>query len=225
VSRQLTFDLITRNTLTRADFFVSASNAQALAALDGWPGWPGGKLVLAGPPGAGRSHLARIWAADTGARLVQGATLADTELPALAEAGAVAVDDADNVAGHPEAERALFHLHNLMAGSGRLLLTARRAPRDWGLGLADLASRLEAAALARIEPADDPLLSAVLVKLFADRQIAVTPALISYLVPRLHRSVEAARNMVAQLDSAALSAGRPVTRALAAEILDRLSPD
>jgi chromosomal replication initiation ATPase DnaA len=225
VSRQLTFDLSRTDTQTRADFFVSASNARALAALDSWADWPQGKMVLVGPPSAGKSHLSRIWAAETGAIRVRGDTLAGADLPLLAEGGMVVVDDADRVAGNPEAERALFHLHNLLAGSGRLLLTAETAPSIWGIGLADLSSRLEAAGVALIEPADDALLSAVLVKLFADRQIAVSPALITYLAARIDRSVEAARALVGRLDRAALAAGRPVTRALAAELLDTLGQE
>jgi len=225
VSRQLTFELSGLDTQTRTDFFVSSSNARALAAVEGWADWPQGKMVLVGPPGAGKSHLARIWAAESGAVWVDGGALAEVDLPALAERGRVVLDDADRVARHPEAEHALFHLHNLLAGlpagSGRLLLTAQAAPADWGIGLPDLASRLEAAGVALIEPADDALLSAVLVKLFADRQIVVSPALITYLTSRIDRSVEAARGLVARLDRAALAAGRPVTRALAAKILDR----
>lgn len=218
--RQLTFDLGRSDTQTRADFFVSTSNAAAMAALDDWAGWPQGKMVLVGRSGAGKSHLARIWAAEAGAARIGGADLAGADLPALAEGGRVVVDDADLVAGDPAAERALFHLHNLLEGSGRLLLTAKEAPAAWGIALPDLASRLEAAGVARLEPADDALLSAVLVKLFADRQIAVTPALISYLAARIDRSVAEAGRLVERLDQAALAAGRPVTRALAAEILD-----
>lgn len=220
MSRQLTFDLGKTDAQTRADFFVSASNAAALAALDAWVDWPQGKMVLVGPAGAGKSHLARIWSAATGAARVEGEALALADLPALARTGVVVVDDADRVAGLAESERALFHLHNLLAGSGRLLLTAEGAPAAWGIALPDLASRLEAAGVARIGLADDALLSAVLVKLFADRQISVTPALIRYLTTRIGRSVAAARRLVEQLDHAALAAGRPVTRALAAELLD-----
>jgi chromosomal replication initiation ATPase DnaA len=125
------------------------------------------------------------------------------------------------VAGDLAAETALFHLHNLMAQAGGLLLiTAAAPPRDWGLGLPDLASRMQGAALARLDPPDDALLSAVLAKLFADRQIAISPALIPYLVARMDRSMAAARDLVARLDAAALARGQAVTRALAATVLD-----
>ncbi|MBP9183428.1 MAG: chromosomal replication initiator DnaA [Fuscovulum sp.] len=220
MSRQLAFDLPARDEMTRAAFFVSPVNALALAAVDGWRDWPGGKMLLVGPSGSGKTHLAHLWAAETGASLIAAADLAGADLPALAAADRVAVEDADALAGDRAAETALFHLHNLVLPAGRLLMTATRPPRDWGLVLPDLMSRMQAAPVTRLEPPDDALLSAVLVKLFADRQIAVAPNLIPYLVARMPRSIGAARGLVAALDARALAEGRPITRALAAEILD-----
>jgi len=219
VIRQLAFDLPAREAWRREDFFPSPANAAALAAVDDWRNWPGGKLVLTGPKGSGKTHLARLWAAEAGAALLPAADLTTADLPALSAHGAVAVEDAETAAGNPQAEAAFFHLHNLVTQSGHLLVTASLPPRDWGLALPDLASRLQAAALARIEAPDDALLSAVLIKLFADRQITVPPALIPYLVARMERSIDAARAIVAALDARALAEGRPITRQLAADLL------
>ncbi|MFC2966782.1 chromosomal replication initiator DnaA [Acidimangrovimonas pyrenivorans] len=220
--QQLTFDLPVREALGREDFFVSSANAVALATLDGWQDWPQGKMALIGARGAGKTHLAHVWAAEAGASIVSAADLTEAEAPALAAGAArVVVEDADAIAGDREAEVALFHLHNLvLASGGRLLLTAATAPNRWPLGLPDLASRMQATAVAALEPPDDALLSAVLLKLFADRQIAVAPNLIPYLAARIDRSFAAARDAVAQLDQQALAQSRPVTRALAAEVLD-----
>lgn len=222
MSRQLAFDLPVRAALGRGDFFVAPANALAVAALDGWRGWPQGRMLLTGPRGAGKTHLAHVWAAETGARIVPAAGLRDIDLPGLAAAGAVVIEEAEAVAGVAADEAALFHLHNLLgAQGGALLLTARAPVRDWGLGLPDLASRLQAVAVTRLDPPDDALLSAVLVKLFADRQITVAPALIPYLASRMERSFEAARALVAALDARALAEGRPITRQLASALLDR----
>lgn len=217
--RQMAFDLGSSESLTREAFFASPANALALATVDGWQTWPGRRLLLTGPSGAGKTHLAQVWAAETGALILPGEALAaldPTTLPLR-----LVVEDADEQAGLPAHEEALFHLVNRMvAAGGHLLLTARTSPRDWGLGLPDLLSRLQATAIARLEAPDDALLSAVLVKLFADRQIAVPPNLIPYLASRMERSIAAARQLVAGLDARALALGRPVTRALAAELLD-----
>lgn len=216
MTRQLAFDLPAREAFLRGDFFASPANASALAAVEGAQDWPAGKMVLTGPPGSGKTHLAHIWAAASGARLIESADLPGADLPALAAARAVVVEDADRIAGDRAAETALFHLHNLLAGSGRLLVTATTPPRDWGMVLPDLQSRMQASALTRIDAPDDALMSAVLVKLFADRQISVPPNLIPYLVLRIERSIAAARDVVAKLDGLSLALGRPVTRALAA---------
>ncbi len=220
--RQLAFDLPRFEAMTRADFFVSPANALALELVEDAAHWPQGRLILVGPEGAGKTHLAHVRAAEAGARIVTGAGLADHDIAGLAE-GPVVVDDAEAVAGNAGDETALFHLVNFIAGHHPLLLTARAAPRDWGLGLPDLISRLQATAVARLDPPDDALLSAVLVKLFTDRQIAVAPNLIPYLVSRMPRQIAAARALVAALDAQALAAQRPITRQLAADLLDSLS--
>lgn len=220
MARQLAFDLPPRRSLGRGDFFVAPSNALALARIDGWRGWPQRKLVLVGPEGSGKTHLAHVWAAETGAELVPAAELPLADVPALAAAGAVAVENADRIAGYDAAEAALFHLHNLvLAEGGRLLVTARTAPSRWSLRLPDLASRMQASESAALEAPDDVLLAAVLVKLFADRQLAVPPALIPFLVARMDRSLAAAQGLVARLDAEALASGRPINRALAAGLL------
>lgn len=220
MTRQLAFDLPTKVALGREDFFVSPANALAVAALEGWQGWPMGKMVLVGPSGAGKTHLAHVWAAEAEAEIVAARALAHADLPTLAAHKRVAVEDADALAGDVQGQEAMFHLHNLLAEArGALLVTATRPPRDWGLTLADLASRIQAASVTRLSSPDDALLSAVLLKLFADRQLAVQPALIPWLVARMDRSFESARNIVARLDARALAEGRAITRQLAAEVL------
>lgn len=219
MTRQLAFDLPTREQFRREDFFISPANAVALAAVEDWRGWPSGKMLLVGPQGSGKTHLARLWAAECGAAVIAGADLDQADLPALSAHGAVAVEDAECVAGQPAHEAAFFHLHNLVTQAGHLLVTAARPPRDWGLRLPDLASRLQAAALTRLDPPDDALLSAVLIKLFSDRQITVPPALIPYLVLRMERSIAAARALVAELDARSLALGKPISRQMAADLL------
>ncbi len=221
MTRQLAFDLPVAETFRREDFFVSPTNAPALAAVEAWQGWPGGKMLIVGPRGSGKTHLAHLWAQATGATLVRAASLADADIPSLTANGCVAVEDAEAVAGDREGEAAFFHLHNIVTQGAALLVTARTPPRDWGLRLPDLASRLQAASLTRLEAPDDALLSAVLIKLFADRQIAVPPNLIPYMVQRMERSLNTARKLVAALDAVSLAQGRPITRQLAADILGR----
>jgi chromosomal replication initiation ATPase DnaA len=219
VTGQMAFDLPARSAFGRQDFFVSPANADALATIDDWRNWPRGRMLLTGPEGSGKTHLAAIWADDAHARTIAARDLATSDPLRLAE-GPVLVEDADHLAGHPPSEAALFHLWNLMAeAQSPLLLTAARAARDWGLHLQDLASRVQSASLARLDAPDDALLSAVLVKLFADRQISVDAILIPYLTTRMRRSLAEARHLVDRLDRLSLERARPITRALAAEVL------
>ena len=215
MSRQLAFDLPVREARGRADFFVSPANRLALASIDAWTGWPQGKAVLIGPPGAGKSHLAAVWAGAVGANIVAASELTPEAVPRLA-AGPVVVEDADSIAS-TTAETALFHLHNLLTAANRLLLlTATTPPRDWGLQLPDLASRMATALPVHLDPPDDALLRAVMAKQFTDRQIVVSPQLLDWLLARMTRSLATARAIVARLDAASLAAARPVTRQSAA---------
>lgn len=224
MTSQLAFDLPGMDSRSRADFLVAPSNALALQMLDATADWPQGRLILIGPEGSGKTHLAHVWASETGAQLVAGPALDGREIDRLA-GGAVVVDDADKLAGDAAKEAALFHLLNFM-GTGRpLLLTASAPPRDWGVTLPDLFSRLQAAPVVVLNAPDDALLSAVLVKLFGDRQVTVAANLIPFLVSRMPRQISAARQLVGALDARALAEGRPITRQLAGEVLDSLAPE
>ncbi|MFN3606679.1 MAG: chromosomal replication initiator DnaA, partial [Cypionkella sp.] len=120
---QLAFDLPSRTGYTRADFFPSASNSAALGMVDAWAGWPSGKMLLIGPHGAGKTHLVHVWAHQVGAQVVAAQDLGNLDVHGLAQGGAVAVEDAQNIV--QSAEAALFHLHNLLSNTGHLLITAR----------------------------------------------------------------------------------------------------
>ncbi|NDW52831.1 DnaA ATPase domain-containing protein [Aliiroseovarius sp. PrR006] len=218
---QLTFDLPAHPAQGLDDFLVTPSNANAMATIESWQNWPNRKLVLAGEAGTGKTHLTHVWAGLSGAQILHASALPQIRIEDLA-GQSVALEDADQIAGNAEAENALFHLHNLvLAEGGALLVTARSAPSRWGLTLPDLRSRMEGTTLARLDPPDDMLLSAVLVKLFHDRQITVPANLIDYLLPRMERSLAEAARLVSVLDQAALSEGRALTRTLAVRVLDK----
>ncbi|WP_099825515.1 HdaA/DnaA family protein [Oceaniglobus indicus] len=225
MGRQLIFDLPSVTALGREDFFVSDANRLALSMLDAPDAWPQRKMALVGPAASGKTHLAHVFAAATGARIIAARDLADADIPALA-AGPVVVEDVPDIAGDAAAERALFHLHNLcLAEGGTLLVTGREAPARWRLGLPDLASRMQGTGVAALEPPDDSLLAAVIAKQFADRQLDVDPAVISYLGLRIDRSFQAARDVVRALDSVSLTEQRAITRPLAGRVLEQPGTD
>jgi chromosomal replication initiation ATPase DnaA len=217
VARQLALALEHAERLAREDFLDGPSNAAALALVDSWPSWPARSVVLAGPEGSGKSHLAAIWAHTAGARLIAARALQEAMVPTALATGALVVED---LASGAFDERALFHLLNLAREhEAYLMLTARTPPARWGFVIPDLGSRLKALPVVVIAPPDDALLRAVLIKLFADRQLVVDEGLIGYLAARIERSFAAARAVVGRLDIEAMQRRRPLTRALAAEIL------
>ena len=215
--RQLAFSLDHDKSFARDDFLTGPSNAAAAGLIERWPDWPNPVVVLTGPEGAGKSHLAAIWAETTGARFLAGRALGQADLHASLSTGALVLED---LAGSDIDERRLFHLLNLAREEGAfVLVTARTAPAGWALQIPDLASRLRALPAVELGPPDDVLLRAVLVKLFADRQLAVEENLVGYLSVRIERSFAAAQHIVQRLDDEALRRQRPVSRVMAAEIM------
>jgi chromosomal replication initiation ATPase DnaA len=219
-ARQLPLDLPVEPRFGREDFLVSPSNADAYEMFERWPDWPDRVLILIGPEGAGKSHLAAIWADRVGAQRVVGANLPGAEARRADRASAYLLEDADRHGGD---EAALFHFLNAVRTSRDFLaITSRRPPDAWGLATADLLSRMRQAPFVAIGAPDDALVRAVLVKLFLDRQLGVDTAVVDYLALRIERSLAAARAIVAALDREGLARGRPVTRPMAAEVLKRL---
>ena len=218
---QLPLDLGHLPALGREDFLVAPSNESAVKWLERWPDWPRPALALHGPPGSGKTHLAHVFttrarAAGIITAFIEPATLDVATVPSrLGDARAVVVDDANRAP-----EQALLHLHNLVAERrGHLLVVAAEPPSRWPIALADLRSRLLAAPAVAVNAPDDALLSAVLVKLFADRQVTVAADVIGYLVARIERSFAAVRAAVAALDAAALAEKHAITAPFARRVL------
>jgi chromosomal replication initiation ATPase DnaA len=215
---QLPLDLGFRPALGRADFLIAPCNAAAVAWIDRWPDWPAPALALWGPAGSGKTHLLEVWRARSQAVAIVPRDLSSASVPKLLGAArAVAIDDAEGVD-----EEALLHLYNMLAErQGHVLLAAREPPARRTIGLADLRSRLFAAPAVAVEAPDDALLGAVLVKLFADRQLRISEDLIAYILPRIERSFAAAQGIVAALDRAALVGQRAITVRLARAIFNQ----
>ena len=219
--RQLPFDF-THDPDYGADAFIEAPcNRAALAWIRRWPDWSAPGLAVHGPAGCGKTHLASIWQAMSGAVALSPTMLASDRVPSLlGDARAALIDTASAPSLDADGERALVHLYNLLKErDGHLLLLARTPPARWSIALADLRSRVAALPAVRIDAPDDELLQQLLVKLLADRQLDAAPEAIAFLLPRMPRSFAAARRLVAELDRRALASGRRITAVLARETL------
>ncbi len=215
--RQLAFTLPHAESFTRDNFLEGPANAAGLALVDSWPDWPNRIMQLVGPEGSGKSHLAAIWAEQAGARSTSAHALTAAAVPGALATGTLVVDD---LKSSDVDERALFHLLNLAREEGAsILITSRVPPSALQIELRDLRSRLRAIPTVLLLPPDDQLFRALIVKSCTDRQLGVDEAVVSYLTTRIERSYAAVRRVVELLDAEALRLGRPVTRALAAELL------
>lgn len=214
--RQLALALPHAESQSRDNFLEGPGNAQALALIERWPDWPSRVMMMTGPEGCGKSHLAAIWAAEAGARIMTAHALSIANVPGALATGALVIE-------HLEAgafdERALFHLLNLAREDDAfVLMGGRMAPSAFAVTLPDLGSRLRALPVVKLAAPDDAMFRALIVKFCADRQLSVDENVVGYLATHIERSFVAARNAVETLDSEALRLRRPVTRALAAEI-------
>jgi len=218
--KQLPLNFETRTALGREDFLVSAANEAAVAWIDRWPDWPGPFLLIMGPQRSGKTHLSHVWAEKSGATTLTHEDLASLDINAMSEIASnpIVLEDL----GSDMEEQKLFHLYNLVKEKGGfLLMTAQKPVSEWGLALPDLKSRMGAVQVVRIGEPDDALFGAVLLKLFSDRQLQVSPELLQYLITRLERSFEAANTIVEKVDRLSLAEKRDVTIPLVRSILDK----
>jgi len=216
IPRQLVLDLDHSVSFAREDFLSGPSNVAALTLIERWPDWPSRIVALTGPEGSGKSHLAAIWADESGARVLSPKFLSIADVPGTLATGALVVEDLE---AEDLDEHALFHLINLAREEDAyVLLTSRYAVASLPVTIRDLASRLRALPAVMVTPPNDVLLRSLLIKLASDRQLALDESVINYLVNRIDRSFAAARNAIQTLDDEAMRRHRPVTKALAVEL-------
>ena len=216
IPRQLVLNLDHSVSFAREDFLSGPSNIAALTLIERWPDWPSRMVALTGPEGSGKSHLAAIWADESGARELSAKFLSIADVPGTLATGALVVEDLE---AEDLDEHALFHLINLAREEDAyVLLTSRNAVASLPVTIRDLASRLRALPAVIVTPPDDVLLRSLLIKLASDRQLALDESVINFLVNRIDRSFAAARNAIQTLDDEAMRRHRPVTRALAVEL-------
>jgi chromosomal replication initiation ATPase DnaA len=218
--RQLPLDLPHDAALGREDYLVGKSNQAAFELLERWPDWPSPVIILAGPVGSGKTHLVEAFRDETGAEVIQARDLTEAGVSALVSAPACVVEDAHRGVNNT----ALFHLLNAARQAGKtVLITSRTWPASWKISLPDLMSRLRAATPVEVLEPDDDLLRRVLVKLFADRQIAVDIGVVDYLVVRMERSLEVALRAVDAIDREALAGRVKITKPLAGRVLETVT--
>ena len=220
MSNQLSFSLPKKETLDRDNYFVSQANQGAVSLIEDWINWPSRKLILVGSEGSGKTHLGHLWASEVGATIINATTLMEQQISELSKAP-VLVEDINEIQRNQPVEIILFHLHNLLHSEGHsLLMTSQILPGRLSFSLKDLQSRIEASIIAKLHPVDDDLLGAILIKMFADRQIHFSDKLLTYVLSRVERSYTAAKLFVEEVDSKAMTESRVIGKRLVRDILE-----
>jgi chromosomal replication initiation ATPase DnaA len=218
LATQLTFNWPNTASTAREDFIVTPSNEKAFRMIDSWPQWPVHGILLAGPEGSGKSHLARLWQEKSNARWLE--TLNDLEEAFSSKPGGCFIIEIENT--EDLAETPLFHLINrAILGEMFLLLTATLNLSFDSLQLRDLRSRLRVLPEVVLGPPDDILLRALLIKHFTDRQMNVAADVVDYMLTRIERTALGVRRAVEILDRLTLSEGRCLSKAIVARYLRR----
>jgi len=223
MAQQLPLDLPHRPAAARQDFFVAPCNAEAVGLVDLWPAWVSPMQFIYGPRASGKSHLLAVWQEKSGALEMSADVIGgDVNVERLLSAKAVIIDNCETL--QPDAEEALFHVFNdLKLNNIPCLMAGTLAPAQMKFTLPDLASRLRSLPAITLGAADDTLLTAVMCKLLADRQIDIAPHVMNYVMLRLERNCAAIAQFVARLDAHSLALGKPITRALAADVLAEIN--
>jgi len=227
--KQIPLPLPHQEAMSADDFLVTSSNREAAVWISKWPAWPAHGFILTGPAGSGKTHLMKLWLSLSGGRQLSHADLRENDIGALlAQNAALAIDDADALAGDAAAEEKLFHLFNRLkeehtaTGRGALVLTLSCGAGLAGFQLPDLRSRLLTLPAAALSDPDDQLLEALLIKQFRDRQVTLDAEVVQFLIPRMPRDAASLRALVEKLDRQALAEGRKITIALAKSVLENI---
>ena len=228
IAEQLIFNLNRQGKVGLENFYISKSNQVAVKTIKRWEDWPAKKLLLMGPSGSGKSHLADFWTRTTKARTLEINEISDFNLEELNNNSGFVIDDVDQIRmfnknDKDRIEEKLFHLLNFSAQASCFLMMTSSAPiTSWGLKLSDLISRLATIAVVELFPPDDDLLIAVLLKQFDDKQIKVSPEVVLFVSKRINRTFESIREFVNLADHLTLKNKRDVTIPFVSEILHKL---
>ncbi len=219
---QIPFDLAFKPSYQREDYIVNTQNKPIMAMLDAWPKWQSPWLFIEGKKGAGKTHLAHIFAEKLDAVLIKDLSVSINKLMTKTENKSIVIDC--GIDGDREKQKNLFHLINQVKQQQKYGVILSEPMDEQGdiIVLADLLSRLSQMPLFKLEEPDDDLLKALIVKLFSDRQLRITEAQINWMIPRIRRSFSFVEKYVDALDKASLAHKKSITQTMLKKELEAL---
>ena len=225
---QLPFEFSHPRYMKRSDFIKSPCNAEALEMIELWPHWQQFGMCIYGSEHCGKTHLAHIFS-----EIVSQKRNSPFPVP-LIEASEVTSEIIADLFAYDQClivenlnneidERAFFHLINTYRdNNGFILFTSVLPPARIKYSLPDLASRLNMLPAIGICEPDDELLSALIIKLFMDRQITISKEIMNYILMNMQRSFCYAHRLVEEIDNISMSYKRAISIPIVKEAFNAL---
>tara|TARA_Y100000741_G_scaffold7377_1_gene6227 strand:- start:1567 stop:2220 length:654 start_codon:yes stop_codon:yes gene_type:complete len=197
---QLIFNLINIKNFNSEDFYVNSNNLEASELIKLWPNWFNGAAVIFGPEKSGKSHLANIWKENSNANVYN---LDKNFLPSnINSKENFVLDNFHNL--NENDEETFFHIYNQTFNNKKSILITIDKNKFNKINLKDLESRFNSFSSATINPPDDNLVNALIVKFFKDQQINIDPSVVTFIIKRVERDYEAIFNFLKKIDSLSL---------------------
>ena len=214
--------------LGEEDFLVTSCNEVAYKAIKLWPYWQHFALNIFGPQSSGKTHLAHIWI-----NRIQKSLEKPIDIPLL-NAQNINMKNfnkfintyqylvIENISADIN-EEAFFHLYNgFNVPEKFILFTSEQPLAKLPLKLADLHSRLNTVPTAEILKPDDEMLTALIAKLFNDRQITISQEILDYILNYAERSFDYIAKLVEEIDEISWIYGRAVSIPIVKEAINNL---
>jgi DnaA-homolog protein len=210
------------------DDFLPGANAAAVGQLRAVAaGAAAAPIWLAGPAGAGKTHLLQAVCAERGAAaaylpLRELRSLGPAALEGWQGADCLCLDELEAVIGRRDWEQALFNLYReAEERSAQLLATAPAPPAQLPFVLPDLATRFAAGLIYTLQPLDEAAQREALQLHARRRGLTLPDETALYLQRRFRRDMTTLYNLLDTLDEAALQAQRRLTIPFIREVLGR----
>ena len=198
------------------DYYVSDSNYFAFNLIDKWPRWEKRILNISGDKFSGKTHLANIFKLKSSALFLNENQINDDLFKKIKLHECIIVDGFSNSID----EKLTYAILNLVDQDSKYLLINSETPLgEINFNLPDLASRSKNLLHAKIDPPDDDLIFAIILKNFSDRQIKLEKKIIEFIINRIDRSYSKISEFIYKIDELSLKKKKPINLKTIKEIL------
>ena len=213
---QLLLDFDVKTNFNEHDYYVSTSNYFAFNIIDKWPKWEKKILNISGEKFSGKTHLANIFKFKSSALFLKENQINDDVFKKIKLHESIIIDEFSNIID----EKLTYSILNLVDHDSKYLLINSEIPLgEINFTLPDLVSRSKNLLHAKIDPPDDDLIFAIILKNFSDRQIRLEKKIIEFVINRIDRSYRKISEFIYKIDELSLKKKKPINLKTIKEIL------